>query len=236
MEKVAGGMQQTIMGFINRNYYNILKEVIAVIDREKVDKKELVLELNFHAEDGSAPALKDPPEFKVGLTRRYLDGSRPDEPDWFYKGDCVYEKNVAGWRAGLEDHYKRMTSNHLLTTARYPSADSGVYRVQLTSEATGKHLFSDEALNAFRRCVFENDDDGLGNVYRGEQLSYIKERRNRERAIRLGRATSQSAGGGDSFPADMADLQRYIQNFMQTDEWRRMQEEFGDPDPHEESD
>jgi hypothetical protein len=34
----------------------------------------------------------------------------------------------------------------------------------------------------------------------------------------------------------MADLQRNIQNFMQTDEWRRMQEEFGDPDPHEESD
>lgn len=59
-----------------------------------IDKQELVLELDFFATEGSAPALREPPEFKVGITKRYFEGDRPEEPDWFYKGTEVYEKNV----------------------------------------------------------------------------------------------------------------------------------------------
>lgn len=47
-------------------------------------KKELIVELDFHGAGGIAPALQILcPEFKVGLTKDYLEGNRRDLPDWF---------------------------------------------------------------------------------------------------------------------------------------------------------
>ena len=69
------------MCFVTDNYFDIMKEVERITRDGTVDKKDLVLEIDFFAVQGSAPALKDPPEFKLGITHRYLEGTRPDVSD-----------------------------------------------------------------------------------------------------------------------------------------------------------
>jgi len=174
-------MKHTVFSFITDNYYDIMKQVERVTREQNVDKKEVVLELDFHANDqGYAPALQDPPIFKVGITSQYLTGSRPDELDWLPKGTDVYENNIKPFLALLQDQYQRMTSDHLLTIVHYPGGRSGVYRVQIKSEDSKKSHFSDTALDAFRWAVLDSDDSRLCQVYGRSQREYIRARRNAE--------------------------------------------------------
>ena len=101
------------------------------------------LEIDYY---GDAPALRG--EFKVNPTRGYLQDARPSEPDWFYKGTDVYNRNVRIFLAGLKDHYERMTSNHLLCLCRYSDGGSGVFRLQSMEAGTQQQMYSDEAMYA----------------------------------------------------------------------------------------
>ena len=156
--------EQTVNGFVNRYYYEIVCAMIRKMRMDNMDKKELILELDFYG--ASAPALKERPEFKVGMARRYFEGSRPDEPDWFGKGTDFYEENIEGWLAALRDQYNDTTPNHLLVLAREPGGNSGMYSVNLVSdETTMTPLFSDEAVDAFERAVMYGDDSRLAGIY-----------------------------------------------------------------------
>lgn len=159
------------------NYYDIMKEYIRVCEAEDVDKQELVLELDFRAKEGSAPALRDPPEFKVGITSRYLRGDCPDESSWFPQGSDEHEKN-SGLLACLNDHYRRMTSNHLLTLSRYASGTINVSRLSVTPNVNAVSLFSDDAFDAFSRAL-RNDDSRLDEVF-GSKAKYIAANRDLE--------------------------------------------------------
>jgi hypothetical protein len=221
MEKSRAVTQNTIFSFCTNNYYDIMLQVDRITtDTTNVDKKDLLLEIDLKADPqkGSAPALREPPEFKVAPTRGYLEGTRPDEPDWFYKGSKVYEKNVRQVLAGIRDHHERMTSNHILVLARYPDGQTGIYRIHLMSETTGVPLFSDEALDAFSRAM-KDDDSRLGTVFGPGQSKNIAGRRDFEKHQRLRDLMEQP---------DMLQLSNRINQLMQTDQWRQMQEEFGD--------
>jgi hypothetical protein len=135
------------------------------------------LELDFYASNGSAPALCDPPEFEVGITKRYFKGKRPDEPDWFHKGTDVYQRNIGAFMAGINDHYKRMTKDHLLTAVRYPNGNSGVYRVALMLPDNRTPIFSNEAYDAYVRALVHHDDSRLEKVFGKERALKIKKRR-----------------------------------------------------------
>jgi hypothetical protein len=163
-----------------------MNEFDRITREKKIDKQELVLELDLCVdEQGSAPAFRTPHEFKVGITRRYLEGTRPDEPDWYGRGTgSVYQMNIDNFLANAQDQYQRMTSDHLLVIARYPSGDSGIYRLRVVSETTGVGLWSDEAMDAFSRALI-NDDSRLGRVYGERQLANIKARRDLETMNRL---------------------------------------------------
>jgi hypothetical protein len=50
--------------------------------KESVDMQDLLIEVDFLSVDGIALALKDPPEFKIGVIRNYLEGKSPF-PSWF---------------------------------------------------------------------------------------------------------------------------------------------------------
>jgi len=209
-EKACKGGQNAILSFVTSNYYDIMKEIIRLTQAESIDKQEVVLELDFYANEGSAPALREPPEFKVGITKRYLEGDRPDEPDWFYKGDdTYYEKNVSAFLAGTTDHYQRMTKNHLLTVTRYASGSSGVYRLMLLSSVeNGTPLFSDEAYDAFDRAM-KDDDSRLEEVFGDNHVNIIA-RRDRDRMLRIRRAMSEQDDGGASLIASMARMRDFM--------------------------
>jgi hypothetical protein len=138
-----------------------MKEFDRIMREKKIGKQELLLELDLYPdEQGSAPALRTPPEFKVGITRRYLEGI---ETKW-YDADSI------------QDHYQRMTSNHLLILVRNPDRSSSIYKLQIMLPSTGVGLYSDEAMDAFSRAL-RNDDSRLRQVYGYEQMSQIKARR-----------------------------------------------------------
>jgi hypothetical protein len=148
----AKAVESAVMSFVKTNYYSIVDECYKKCKEYNVPKKELVIEINFF---GDAPALRD--EFKVGLTSRYLEGSRPDEPDWFSKGTSVYKNNIGRWLVGAKDHYDRMTSDRLLAFCVYGDGNSGVYKLSLMNPVTGKELLSDEAVD----CIGREDHDGM---------------------------------------------------------------------------
>ena len=231
LEKATKGSQDSIMSFVMSNYYDIMKEIVRITQDEGIDKQELVLEIDFFANKGSAPALRDPAEFKIGITSRYLQGDRPDEPDWFYKGTSVYDDNIKMFIAGLTDHYRRMTNDRLLTVTRYASGSSGVYRVLLMTEVGGTPLFSDDALDAFARAM-NNDDSRLEQVY-GNKSNAITVRRDMEmRDRRMQQVMSRHPDGGTSFLADMARLRESLDAFVASDRYNdlvdNLSEESGD--------
>jgi hypothetical protein len=138
-----------------------MKEFDRIMREKKIDKQELLLELDLYPdEQGSAPALRTPPEFKVNITRRYLD--TPTGTKW-YDADTI------------RDHYQRMTSNHLLILVRNPDQSMSIYKLQIDLH-TGFGKFSDEAMDAFSRAL-RNDDSRLLRVYGDPQMSQIKARR-----------------------------------------------------------
>ena len=138
-----------------------MKEFDRIMREKKIDKQELLLELDLYPdEQGSAPALRTPPEFKVGITRRYLEVTGNE----WYDADSI------------QDHYQRMTSNHLLVLVRNPDQSMSIYKLQIDLQTTGVGVYSDEAMDAFSRAL-RNDDSRLGQVYGYAQMSQIKARR-----------------------------------------------------------
>jgi hypothetical protein len=80
----AEAVESAVPSFVKTNYYAIVDQCYKKTQEYNVDnvpKKEQVIISNVYKD---APVLRD--EFKRGLTSRYLKGSRPDEPDWFFKG------------------------------------------------------------------------------------------------------------------------------------------------------
>jgi hypothetical protein len=83
----------------------------------------------------------------------------------------------APFMAGINDHYKRMTKDHLLTAVRYPNGNSGVYRVALMLPDNRAPIFSNEAYDAYVRALVHHDDSRLEKVFGKERGLKIKKRR-----------------------------------------------------------
>jgi hypothetical protein len=177
-KRSATGMQKSAMSFVEKNYFHIMRYLTALLKAKNVDSKEAVLVVSFYRdnETGTAPALRDPPEFQIGITKDFIRGDRPDEPDWFFKGTPVYEKNIDMFVTAVEDMYRRMTELHLLVIVRDSSGSPGVYRVQLHSAEKGTSLFSPLALDAFGRAL-DGDDSLLDQAYGPGQIQHIKSMR-----------------------------------------------------------
>ena len=121
------------MNFSQRNYAKIMKQFVKISNETGFNKSELFLEVDFMPNkfgNGIVPALQNPPEFKVASTRDYLEGSRPNEPDWFFKTSKnkqerdLYQKGVHQIIKILQDMYGRMTKNHILCLVRFPDTVS----------------------------------------------------------------------------------------------------------------
>jgi len=137
------------------------------------------LEVDFMPdESGLAPALQVPAEFTVARSRGYFEGSRPNEPDWFYKNvdSSVYKTNVKNIIAALKDTYQRLTPDHILVLTRY-SGGASVYRLQLSDvEGKGTEMFSDKAVDAVRSAVMEGDYGPLSRIFDRSKMVYFRDK------------------------------------------------------------
>jgi hypothetical protein len=183
--------QQMLHTFVLRNCYQVLKQVVEAADHYKLPLTELLLELDFCAdiEPGGwivfnkvhfprrleAPAVKCPPEFKVFPTKTYRSksvGGLGQEPEWFPQGPPKCERTVAGWQACLEDQYSRMAreSGQLLACIRDAGSGFGVYRLHLLCKSDAPSIFSEEAVNAFRRFLKQGDCQELDRFFSTDQV------------------------------------------------------------------
>lgn len=143
-------VQSLVMSFIQQNYEAIMTNIQQVCVENETEKKDVVLEIDFYKNNDHASnnATLDG-TFRVAPISQVLEGDRPAEPDWFYRGSVLYESNVALFHEGLRDHHARMTHNHVLVAYRGAEGNAGVYRCDVMTGKTGWHICSDEALDLF---------------------------------------------------------------------------------------
>lgn len=168
--KIARFNEQNVYEFVQNNYFTVLKEIVKVSSETGKSKGDLLLELDFYdaSKNGrGAPALQTPPQFKIADSKGYFEGSRPNEPDWFYKSidrKC-YEGNVTGYVKGMKDTYNRLTDHHLFVLVRPPSEGMGVYRLQLQSPTTKNHMFSQQTIDAATKAIQDEDFGPLSSLF-----------------------------------------------------------------------
>ena len=125
--------EQTVLNFAQKNYVDIMYKLVEACDETGLVKNDMLLMLDFTPNKfGKAPALQDPPEFTIAPVKGFTEGSRPYEPDWFYKHEDrqIYEHHIKGVLAAIKDQHSRMTSTHLLCLVRY-SGGTSCYKMQL---------------------------------------------------------------------------------------------------------
>ena len=159
-----------------QHYASIMAKVIEFCDSSGLTKSEVLLELDFVPDDrGIAPALRDPPAFIIKESRGYFEGSRPNEPDWFYKKEWGEACKIPPATVALKDQYGRMTGNHLLCFVRHPGSVHS-YRMQgvVQQRVQQAQMFGEEALSAFR-CAIQHDDFGpLSKIFHEVQVRSIR--------------------------------------------------------------
>lgn len=127
-QKTVEGSQNTIMAWMKKNYYEVMVGIERCVRVDKVAKKDLMMEVDFcvDTKTGEAPALKCPPEFRVGRASDGLEGSRPKEANWFLKGTDVYDKNVGQFLQSARDQFSRTTDDHVFVIVRHASRNPSV--------------------------------------------------------------------------------------------------------------
>lgn len=199
-EKAFVATQNATLNFAKRNYVDILEDLVEVCDETGLSKSELMLELDFTPNaKGICPALEDPPDFEIKESRGYFEGSRPNLPDWFLQNEDG-EKNIDTVVAAIKDHFGRVTKDHLLCLARQPGGVS-CYRIQLSDSDTGKQMFSQEAVDAARSAINDDDYDGLEQIFNENTM----------RAMRRSYGGQMPSNMGGGMPMNMpgnADLDR----------------------------
>ena len=169
--KVMRFNEQTIYGFVENNYFSILKEIVKVSIETGKSKGDLLLELDFYdsSENGrGAPALQTPPQFKVAVSKGYFEGSRPNEPDWFYKNvdRTCYNANIPMFVKSMKDLYNRLTDVHLFVLARPPDNQGfGVYRIQLQSPIKKNHMFSQDTIDAATKAIQDGNFGPISSLF-----------------------------------------------------------------------
>jgi hypothetical protein len=132
--------EATLWAFIESNYFAIAKEVYKKTQEFNVNKRELLLEIDF---GGDAPALRN--EFKVCLTSSLLGGSSiVDAPDWF-RIDADKKKFAQLLRVS----YDNATASNMLHVAC--RAANVVQFVCIPEADVGGEFLSDEAVESIGR-------------------------------------------------------------------------------------
>eukprot|EP00526_Cylindrotheca_closterium_P024182 CAMPEP_0113650712 /NCGR_PEP_ID=MMETSP0017_2-20120614/27003_1 /TAXON_ID=2856 /ORGANISM="Cylindrotheca closterium" /LENGTH=192 /DNA_ID=CAMNT_0000563279 /DNA_START=78 /DNA_END=653 /DNA_ORIENTATION=- /assembly_acc=CAM_ASM_000147 len=171
-----GSVEKTVMTFCQQQYVHIMFQMLEACKEYGVTSGEMLLELNFKAnEEGIVPAMQDPPELKIAPVKHYVEGSRPAEPDWFYKKENkkIYEKNVKGCIKGIKEQHSRRLPNQVLCLAGH-SGGASCYKIQLQEPVNMNEMFSDAALQAFAAYINDDDSGPLSRIFGPDQLVVIR--------------------------------------------------------------
>jgi len=175
-QKTYENSQQALLNFAKMNYEDIMERLVNLCEESGISKKETVIEIDFKPnDDGVVPAAAG--QFKVGNARRYFEGDRPEEPDWFYKREDkkCYKNNIKNMITGMTDNFNRIADSHVLCLVRHSRGDFGINRLQLTLE-NGKQMFSNQAYEAFRSAIQDKKENGLMRMFGMRKIEFYRKR------------------------------------------------------------
>jgi len=130
MSKAKKTGNALVLSFLQKHARDVVSAMRTKMEETGLERKDLVLELNFQVEDGNIgalpPSLQDPPFFKIGITKRYYEGDRLEEPSFLAcdKGTAHYEKNIDGFLANIRGMHDKMTNGHFLICVMYQTNPS----------------------------------------------------------------------------------------------------------------
>ena len=127
MENAKKSGNALIYDFLDKHAALVVQAFEEKKEETGLDMDELLLELNFLSDDCSgrlAPSLRNPPEFKIGITRRYYEGDRPEERLKKDRGFPNYEFNIRGVLANLTGMHAKMTKDFMMIMVMYPTNPS----------------------------------------------------------------------------------------------------------------
>ena len=171
-----------LQNFAEKYYTEIMERLVEVCDETGLEKTELLLELDFkpNKHTGVAPALQDPPnlpEFKISEARKYFEGSRENEPDWFSKSqdEDTYQQNILPIVSGLKDQYANLSEKQLLCLIRYPVGASCT-NLQMEHQGTNEGIFTNDAVAAFRCAIHDGNFTPLSKILDEDNITYYRNR------------------------------------------------------------
>mmetsp|Transcript_17602 Transcript_17602/g.43307 ORF Transcript_17602/g.43307 Transcript_17602/m.43307 type:complete len:847 (+) Transcript_17602:218-2758(+) len=166
LESFKDQYMYSIMGkkgtlFTNTNYVAVMVKIIEFCDRTGSEMEDLVLELDFMPnKHGVIPALQDPPVFKIATSESYVDGSRPEEADWFLNdAHCKVDESE---KKELIAHAKE-NSEFILQDVSFCVRYAGEM-VFMRSKGNDK-IITPKALDAFRTVMEDLDFVPLYEVF-----------------------------------------------------------------------
>jgi hypothetical protein len=129
--------------------------------KESVNMQDLMIEVDFCLEDGMPLALKDPPEFKIGVTRNYLEGKSP-LPNWF---NSCKKKAVLAWlkeecnKLAMNKEKKESRCAPVLFLILLPDGSKHIRQVDWSNNMITHTMFSDLGLGSEFDKLDDYDDD-----------------------------------------------------------------------------
>ena len=163
------------------NYYHIIQELIRVSAETGLDRKELVLVVDFKPDEaGLIPALGWAPDnFTIGSTKEYTEDDRPSEPDWFRRNveGSDYEAWIVNWVNLVKETYHHLDpESDLLGLIRMVDGRSMCSTVNLSMTEVSKSLFSDEALDAFGKFLLDGNVSTLtaSGLWNSDHADWLK--------------------------------------------------------------
>jgi len=160
-EYMATIMSKKYRLFTKINYVAVMVKIIEFCDRTGSEMEDLVLELDFMPnKHGVIPALQDPPVFKIATSESYVDGSRPEEADWFLNdAHCKVDESE---KKELIAHAKE-NSEFILQDVSFCVRYAGEM-VFMRSKGNDK-IITPKALDAFRTVMEDLDFVPLYEVF-----------------------------------------------------------------------
>ncbi|CAJ1967180.1 unnamed protein product [Cylindrotheca closterium] len=176
-QKIFQAMEKTVMTFCQNQYVHIMFHMVEACAEYGVTKNEMLLALNFKANaEGIVPAMQDPPEMKIAPVKDYIEGTRPAEPDWFFKNEDnkSYEKNIKNCIKAIKDQQSRRLPKHVLCLVNYAGGTS-CFKVQLMEPVHRNEMYSDEAFQAFAAYINDDDVGPLSRIFGPAHLRTVKQ-------------------------------------------------------------
>lgn len=134
--------------FFEMHFLRIMNEIRRVTDKHSIDKKDIVLEIDFEREPNETRSPADKGEFLVYPVSQVLQEAR--DPSWYHpwRGTKKHDLWMSSYTKNVQDMRRRITSNTMILIVVNTNAGGNCGRFAFANQG-GFVLTSDQALHMF---------------------------------------------------------------------------------------